>query len=86
MKKTVIAEQKWAAYYLDGDCCSGFGEIVGISILGLTEIDEYPGGFKKIAVEARNVRVFDTLGEAYGCFHKDDKKREEIFLMASMDR
>jgi hypothetical protein len=71
---------KWAAYFLDGDCCSGFGEIVGISCIGLIEVDEYPGGTCKTGVLECDVEVFDTSQEAMERFHKDDEKRNDIRL------
>jgi hypothetical protein len=70
---------KYAAYYLDGNCCSGYGQIIGISYFGFIEIDEYPGGFKKTAVDIIGVKVFETMKEASDCYHEDDEKREELF-------
>jgi len=71
---------KWAAYFLDGDCCSGFGKIVGISTMGFIEIDEYPGGLYKTGVLRGNLKDFDTSEEAMGRFHEDDEKRNEVRL------
>lgn len=76
---------KWAAYYLDGDCCSGYGQIVGIGYFGFIEIDEYPGGYKITAVNPSDAKIFGTREEAYKCYSQDDEKRAELFRREFME-
>lgn len=69
---------KWAAYFLDGDCCSGYGKIVGVNCIGFIEVEEHPGGSYKTGVPRCNIKDFDTCEEAASRFHADDEKRNEI--------
>lgn len=75
---------KWGVYFLDGDCCSGYGKIVGINFLGFVEIDEYPGEIFKTGVPRCNIKTFDACEKASERFHEDDEKRNEIRRMKFM--
>ena len=76
---------KWAAYFTQKDCCSGYGKIIDADEEAVL-VDEYPGEIFHTKVCVSNVIIFDTLKEAQECFHKDDEKREEVFFKVSMNR